>query len=184
MHEDAGTTADTDATFYRKRDECKPDCYFKVYENRYLAGYNDQTVSASTFEACLLACALENLAGECNSFEFQSSLSNCYLSDDTKSVDHLKFRTSSQYTYAEYECLTTGQTDCFDTYQNTYMAGNTREYFSSSSESACKEACSSRSYCQSALYSKFRSTCYINEDGKDGNTLSSNAYYTLFVKIC
>lgn len=185
LHSEAASTRFSQSTFYAKKAECKPDCYFKVYENKYLAGYNDKTVSASTLNACLLLCAKENLVGECNSFEYQAYLSNCYLSDDTKAVNHLRFRTSSQYTYAEYECQNgVQQNDCYDTYQSTYMAGNTREYFNSASESACKEACSSRGYCNSALYAKSRSVCYINDDGKDGNKLSSNAYYTLFVKKC
>ncbi|CAD5124149.1 DgyrCDS12449 [Dimorphilus gyrociliatus] len=166
--------------YYIKKEFCRPSCFFKKYEERYLHGFSYKTIKdTDTPDACLDLCLAE--METCNSVEYNIASKKCYLSRYTKEINPYAFRENCFFTYWERVCGEEPKAyACFETHNNHWLPRANSRLISENYETCLYECLISKKQCRSVQYDKISHECYLNENDSETEELIFNISFVHF----
>lgn len=156
---------DADYDYFEKKEICKPNCYYKKYENKYLNGFNNVQKQVKSEKECLRLCL--NARSWCKSVDYNKLSRNCYLSAHAQ-INGIGLSASFIYNYYELTCEEKHKEyPCFTMEKNKVVEGFTSRILQGQTEFSCMKECILATFnCLSAEYSPKTKTCLLSKESK------------------
>jgi len=173
---------DSEYTYFERTGECSPNCYMKLTEGTYLAGYNHEELPSISRTECIEQCYQDDA---CLSVDYQETRNICYKQIVNMDMVPSRIQTASYYSYLEKYC---GEQEdpCFEKTIGKFYYSFNYDFQRSTTKEDCLKLCKETASCSSINYIPEQKFCFINKELSSLDELISqkNSIYFKRLESC
>lgn len=135
---------DSDFTYYERTESCSPNCFMRLIEAYYLAGYNHKELKGLSRTECIVECYLDET---CLSIDYQETRNICYIQLVNREMAPSRMQTATYYNYLEKDC---GKKDdpCFEKTIGKFLYSFDYDFQRSTTKEECLKICKDSAKCK------------------------------------